>query len=247
MKKWLFIFFLLLLFPLLYYFFSPVKVTVLTYHDFVEEETDNSMQISLASFQKEIQLLSKMHYHTLQLKDVECFLKNECKIPKKSVLITMDDGWKSELEIAAPILKEYDMNAVIFYVGENITGENENFISLEDLEVLRTKYPNIEIASHSYALHYEDAYQLSSEEIKKDIEIMKEYVPSLYYAYPYGKYSEEYQKALEEEGYHLAFTFGPSSEHRKIRQDDLPLQVPRLNMSHDMPTWKFILRLLWYR
>ncbi|MBQ6134851.1 MAG: polysaccharide deacetylase family protein [Bacilli bacterium] len=246
MKK-LYILLFIITLIVLYVCFAPVKIPVLTYHDFVDGEPTNNMQISKKAFEEEMKYLADHHYKSLEIKDIECFLKKECNLPKKSVLITMDDGWKSELEIAAPILKKYHLKATIFYVGENLSKENENFMSLEDLETLIQKYPNIEIASHSYSLHQEKSYKLSKEEITKDMQKMKESIISPYYAYPYGKYSEDYQEALKDEGYRLAFTFGPGGEHRKLTQKDSCYELPRLNMSNGMPLWKFILRLNWYK
>lgn len=227
--------------------FMPTKIPVLTYHDFTKEEPENSMQIKKEVFEEEMKYLHDHHYHTLKLEDIECFLENTCKIPKKSVFITMDDGWISELKIAAPILKKYNLNATIFYIGENYDGHNKNFMDKESLEELKKNYPNIEVASHSYALHYEDTYLLSKEELIEDIKVMKEISSSKYYAYPYGRYSSEYIEALKEEGYSLAFGFGPSKEHRKLTKEDNPYTLPRLNISNGMPLWKFILRLNWYQ
>ena len=191
--------------------------------------------------------LKEQNYRTITLKELECFLEKKCKLARKAVLITMDDGWKNELKIAAPILKEYGFHAVIFYIGENIDKKNENFMTKEDLKILKEDYPNIELANHSYQLHYENAYQLEKEEIKKDLEKMKEINDSPYYAYPYGRYQEQYIEALKEENYKLAFTFGPDKKHRKATINDNVYEIPRLNMSNGMPLWKFILRLHWYQ
>ena len=236
----------ILLLILLFLFLQPVKVPVLTYHDFSYEESSD-MVINQEEFEKEMKYLANHHYHSLDLSEMECFMKKKCSIPKKSVLITMDDGWINELEIAAPILKKYNLKAVIFYIGEHLDDENPNFMHREDLERLKLEYPNIEIASHSYSLHFEDAYQLSFDEFIVDMDLMKEEIPSSYYAYPYGRGSDTYSEALEKSGYKLAFTFGPDKEHRKASQQDSIYRVPRLNMSNGMPFWKFVLRLHWYR
>lgn len=229
------------------YLFMPTKIPVLTYHDFVKETPQNNMQIKEEDFRKEMKYLHDHHYKSLTLKDINCFINNQCKLPKKSVLITMDDGWKNELLIAAPILKEYNLKATIFYLGENYDGKNDNFMNKNDIEKLKEEYPNIELANHSYNLHYEDAYLLEKKDISKDLEIMNKINHSKYYAYPYGKYSKEYIKALKQENYALAFTFGPDENHRKLTKEDDPYELPRLNMSNGMPMWKFILRLNWYQ
>ena len=227
---------------------QPVKVPVLTYHDFSDEKTEDSMQIDVETFEEEMKFLANHHYHSLTLEEMECFIKNKCSIPKKSVLITMDDGWMNEYKIAAPILKKYNLNAVIFYVGEHLDDDNPNFMHRDEVEALQKDYPNIELASHSYSLHFEDAYKLTKEEFVQDMDLMKdEVLETSYYAYPYGRSSDAYREALKEEKFKLAFTFGPDQEHRKATQEDSIYQVPRLNMSGGMPYWKFILRLNWYK
>lgn len=230
-----------------YFLFVPVSIPVLTYHDFVEENVENSMQITKEEFEKEIKFLKDHHYQSITLKDMECFLEGKCKLRRKSVMITMDDGWIGEYQIALPILKKYHMNAVIFYVGEHLDDENPNFIHREEIEKIKKDYPNIEIASHSYSLHFEDAYLLSKEELVEDMKLMKNEIDSKYYAYPYGRSSDSYQKALKEEKYSLAFTFGPDKEHRKVKVGDSKYSVPRLNMSSGMPFWKYVLRLIWFQ
>ena len=227
---------------------QPVKIPVLTYHDFTLEETDDPMQIDAATFEKEMKYLADHHYYSLSLEEMQCFLEEQCDAEeKKSVLITMDDGWINELLIAAPILQKYNLHAVVFYVGEHLDDDNPNFMHREQLEQLQQEYPFIEVASHSYALHFEDADQLTTEELIYDMELMKEEIETDYYAYPYGKYSNNYIQALQAEDYQMAFTFGPDQEHRKAAVGDSLYAVPRLNMSSKMPFWKYVLRLNWYQ
>lgn len=248
MKKTLLVIFLALLCILvtllIIYFNLPRKISVITYHNLTNDDS-SSMNINIDEFEKQVSYLAKHNYYSLTLKEVECYLDGSCSIPRKSVLITFDDGWKNNLTMAFPILKKYNLNATLFYIGNNYDGHNSNFINSDDLEIIRRDYKNIEIASHTYDLHVEDAYKLSVEELKNDMKKMKEIIDSPYIAYPYGHHSDNYHKALEEEGYKLAFTFGPDGEHRKLSRSDNKYELPRLNMSDGMPFWKFVLRLIW--
>jgi peptidoglycan/xylan/chitin deacetylase (PgdA/CDA1 family) len=224
--------------------YVPVKVSVLGYHDFTDGESSNNMQVTSAKFAAQMAYLAKENYHSLTLSDLECFLKHTCKLPHKAVLITMDDGWKSELTIAAPILKEYNLHAVIFYVGSNYDGHNANFLDENDLKTIQSDYPNIEIASHSYDLHHDTDYLKSYDEIDEDFKTMANIVNTKYFAYPYGFYNANYEQVLTDNNYALAFTFGPGSKHRKVVSTDSVYEVPRLNISNDMGLGKFKLRLL---
>ena len=228
----------------LIYLLYPRKIAVLTYHDFTTREPTNSMQKNLKEFEKEMKYLKRHHYKTLKLKDVECYMNHQCKLPRKSVLITMDDGWKSEYELALPVLKKYNLKATIFYIGRNYNGDYDNFINKEDIEVIKKDYKNIEIASHTFDNHYEDGYLKTKEEITEDLRKMPEEINQTAFAYPYGKYNETYIEALKEQGYKIAFTFGPDKEHRKFSQKDDPYKIPRYNFSTNYPYYKFVLRMI---
>lgn len=220
------------------------KLTVLTYHDFTDGEVSDVMQKNIDDFEKEMKYLHDHNYKSLTLNDVECFYDKKCKLKRKSVLITMDDGWKSELKYALPILKKYNLNAVIFYIGSNYDGHNEKFLNKDDLEKIKKDYPNIEIASHTYDNHYEDAYLKSTNELNVDFNKMKDIIDTKYFAYPYGHYSDNYIKSLKNNNYKLAFTFGPDKEHRKASIKDNRYKVPRLNLSTTYPFWKYKLKLI---
>ena len=226
------------------YISNKNKFTVLTYHDFIDGKVSNSMQKNIDEFEREMKYLHNHNYKTLTLDDVRCIYDKKCELENKSVLITMDDGWKSNLTLALPILKKYNLNAVIFYIGSNYDGHNDNFLNKEDLETIKKDYPNIEIASHTYDNHYEKAYLKSKEELNKDFTDMKNVIDTEYFAYPYGYYNDNYIEVLKDNDYSLAFTFGPEKEHKKANINDNRYEIPRLNVSTTYPFYKFVLRLI---
>lgn len=228
----------------LFLMYKDQTITVLGYHDFTDSVSSNNMQITTEKFIQQMKYLKKHHYNTVTLEDIECYLKNECQLPRKSVLITIDDGFMSNYELAFPILKEYGFNAVVFYMGVNYDGHNSNYMDLGTIKKAQVEYPNIEFASHTYNLHHEEDYLSNYDIINEDFKTMHNIIQTEYFAYPYGHVSENIEKALEENNYKLAFTFGPGKEHRKIRKTDDQYHLPRLFISSDMPFWKFILRLI---
>lgn len=244
MKKALLILIPIIIFSsILAFFLIPDRIAVLTYHDFVNGNPTNDMQISIDNFEKEMKYLKEHNYKTLEMKDIECYLKNECKLPKKSVLITIDDGWINTYKLAIPILEKYNFKATVFYIGAN--DSNENFMSLEDIKDIKENHKNITIASHTFNLHQENAYTLSKETLDNDFKKMAHIIDTNYFAYPYGLKSETYKEVLKENNYSLAFTFGPKKEHRKLSRKDDRYELPRLNFSTNIPMWKFILRLFY--
>ena len=221
------------------------KIAILGYHSVMPKEINTSgdmLVVDREKFEDELKLLKKLGYKTMTLDEYYCWKNKECKKKQKSVLITFDDGYQNNYEYAYDLLKKYNMNAVVFCVGAYATANDEIHMNMETLDKVRSEYPNIEIASHSYDMHYHS--DKTYEEVIEDANKMKEIIQTEYYAYPFGDYTDEYIKALKDSGYKMAFTFGPKKEHRKSDLKDDNYLVPRLNISNDMPLWKFILRLL---
>ena len=221
------------------------KVAILGYHSILPKEINTSgdnLVVDMEKFEKDIKLLKNLGYDTMTLDEFYCWKKGECDKKHKSVLITFDDGYQNNYDYAFEILKKYDMNAVVFSVGILIESNNSIHMNLDTIKKTKSEYPNIEFASHSYDLHFhsDKTYEMVNDDIKK----MKTIIDSEYYAYPYGDYNKEYRQALEDNNYKMAFTFGPSKEHRKADIKDNDYTIPRLNISNDMSIIKFILRLI---
>lgn len=232
------------------------KVAVLGYHSFVESKDkinyNDPMIMDIGKFENQLKFLKYNNYKTLTLEEFYCWKQKKCKIPRKSVLITMDDGFASNYYLAFPLLKKYKMNAVVFYVGnyvlntvESIKDNPKSYMSLIDIENSKKEYPNIEFASHSFDLHYEGAVKnLNYEQLNIDTKKYKELNNSNFFAYPYGHYNDRIINVLKSNNYKMAFTFGPDKNHRKATCKDNNYKIPRLNISNDMSIIKFILRLI---
>lgn len=134
------------------------------------------------------------------------------------------------------------MNAVVFYLGNNESGYNKNFMDKEILKKSEKEYPNIEFASHSYDLHWKG--EKTPDIIQKDIQKMNNIVKSKFYAFPYGIYNDQYIQILKDNGFEMAFGFGPGKEHRKANINDDNFKIPRLNITNEMSDLKFILRMI---
>lgn len=233
---------IIILFIILIY--RKQTVAVLGYHNFTNLISEDNMQIEIKKFEKEMKYLKKHNYHTITLEEMSCFINKTCKLPRKSVLITMDDGYQSNYDLAFPILKKYNLNAVVFYLGVNYSSNSSIYMNKKTIEKAKKEYPNIEFASHSYDLHHEENYLLDYDKINNDFKKQENIISTKYFAYPYGNTSKNFEKSLKNNNYSLAFTFGPGKEHRKATQNDNKYYIPRLNISNDMPYWKFVLRLL---
>ena len=80
--------------------------------------------------------------------------------------------------------------------------------------------------------------------MSKELDLMRKVIDTDYIAYPNGVYDDTYIKALKDNKYKMAFTFGPRKDHRKYKKTDDNYKIPRLFIDSNMPDYKFILRLI---
>ena len=256
-KKKIIIISLFIIVPILILFclYYEQKIPVLGYHSFYKYKSelneDNPEFINdINLFEKQMKYLKKHNYKTLTLDEFYCFKKGKCKQPRKSVVITIDDGNLSNYMYAFDILKKYNFNASVFYVGsyaENYGKEEGTIYDIMSLDLIKKcekEYPNIKFYSHSYNLHGKPVTEFSLEEIKEDVKNMKKQGNFKYYAYPFGVYDDRMINELKVNGYKMAFGFGPKKDYRKARKSDDDFKVARLNISNYVSMNKFILRLV---
>lgn len=96
-------------------------VPILAYHKFSESKADK-MTVTASAFEEQMKFLKDKGYHVITLNQLFDFLDFKIQIPKKSVVITIDDGWRSTYDIAFPILKRYGYPATLFIYTTLISG-----------------------------------------------------------------------------------------------------------------------------
>lgn len=226
------------------------KIPVLLYHHILPEQDiincgweNNNSVLSLEKFTEQMEYLKENGYYTATMNELESFIDGKIKLPKKTVVITFDDGYLSNGIYAYPIMKEYGMKGTIFSVGELATREKVEFdpeglqyIPVEDMG----KYNDVFLfACHTYDLHRQNEEgipflkSLSEEEIMKDLFKSKELLKSQYIAYPFGEYDKHTIKYVEEAGYKLGFTVSPGYVSRYTKKYEIPRMVINQNIDLD--------------
>lgn len=93
------------------------------------------IKVNEDSFEKQLQFLSKS-YKVISFEELIQSLKKGTPFPPKTVVITIDDGWEDNYLFAWPLLKKYNLPAIIFlttgYVGSHKMFWQERFLSLLD-------------------------------------------------------------------------------------------------------------------
>lgn len=89
------------------------NVPVLMYHHVSLQ--GGSLSVSAAHFEQQIAGLARKGYTTLGAADLAAFYAGK-PLPKKSVLLTFDDGYLDNWVYAHPVLQRYGMRAVLFAI-----------------------------------------------------------------------------------------------------------------------------------
>lgn len=135
---------------------SPVYkrdyIPVLMYHDFQKEVTkeQESAVVRPDLFEEQLKILLENGYTPINFKDLDLYMKGKAGLPLKPVIITADDGYLSNYEIAFPLLKKYKIPATFFittrYVGVDTGLSHFNWEQAKEME----ESGLIDIQSHTH-------------------------------------------------------------------------------------------------
>lgn len=141
------------------------QVPILMYHHLAEGKAGSTV-ISPEMFESHLKSLQAAGYHTISLQELKGFVETGAKLPDKPIVITFDDGYSSNYELAYPLLQKYNMKATIFAIGSSmgkVTYKDTNlpitphFSYEQAREMLSSGL--IEIQSHSYDMHQWPPYE----------------------------------------------------------------------------------------
>lgn len=189
-------------------------VPVLCYHKFSKAVSDK-MTVLEEDFEKQMRFLHENGYHVISLDQLFGFLNFKDQIPKKSVAITIDDGWRSTYDIAYPILKRYNYPATLFVYTNLITGSSKTL----SWDLIKLMYANgIDMQCHTKthrSLHWQQGeesfrqyFDAVQTELNESSKVLKEQLNRdvFYLAYPYGDTNHLVITLLEKKGFRAAFT-----------------------------------------
>jgi len=185
-------------------------IPVLCYHQFSAGKSKNKISVSEETFDRQMAYLKNNGYNVITLKQFDDFIEYRQRPPKKSVVITIDDGWKTVKTIAYPILKKYGFTAVLFAYTDLIKSKSNSVaLTWDDLrEMIESGV--IEVESHT-ATHA-DLTKITDEQIGKELVDSKNVIrsrlgiSSAFLAYPYGNFNKSVVDSMDKIGYRVGFT-----------------------------------------
>ena len=94
------------------------------YHHFRNLKPDASKDerdwaVSPVEFEKQLAHLAEKGYHTIDFAQLGAYFKKREPLPPRPAIISIDDGYHSVFEVAAPLLKKYGLIANVFALPGN--------------------------------------------------------------------------------------------------------------------------------
>jgi peptidoglycan/xylan/chitin deacetylase (PgdA/CDA1 family) len=204
---------------------------VLTYHK-VNDLWPNPITVPTRTFARQMALLAELGYEPVSLEAVIDHYLAGAPLPRKAVLITFDDGYRDNLENAAPILLRHGFPAVLFvptgFLDDDTPLPHEAAlrrlgvfnptIRWSDFAALEAS--GLRIESHGVShlrlsdLDPEEATrELVSSKARLEERLGREVEAFAYIKGTYADFGPEHATLVQQAGYKLAFSaiFGPNS------------------------------------
>ena len=231
-------------------------IPILTYHSI--DDSGSILSNSPTLFQNQMRFLKENNFSVISLRKLIDTFRSHTKPLPRSVVLTFDDGYKNNYEVAFPILKELNFTATFFivteYVGRRSTWGEEGALCDVPLlsweEILKMATHGMDIQPHSCTHPY--LTQIAKDEMIREMRdsrlrieeaIQKE---ADIFCYPFGEYDHRCIELLS----HLGFKGAVSIEFGKSNSVENIYALQRVGSAHfqDMTAFKVSLYGLyeWY-
>jgi peptidoglycan/xylan/chitin deacetylase (PgdA/CDA1 family) len=202
---------------------------VLMYHNFAEVPAGGDPErlfVTERTFRAHLDLLRRGGWRALSLQEFLAVLDG-ASAPRKSYLITIDDGHESVLRTAAPILAAAGVPSVLFvppgllggtitwnpvYAAERLSGK---------AEIATLAGAGMAVGVHGY--DHTRMFGMDSAELHRNVVLAKKEVAEMMggepvsFAYPFGTHDRAARRALEDAGF--AVGFAVAREHGRFAVD----------------------------
>ncbi len=183
-------------------------VPVLMYHRICnltprEEKSPlmRDLTVSPADFENQVRYLTENDFSILNADELVDALRYHKPLPVKSVVLTMDDGYRDNFTDAFPVLNKYGIPATVFLVT-SVAGRSDH-ISWDEASVMSGAGWGIE----SHTINHYDLPTLNDEILTDEIVISKQIIeehlkkPVTQLAYPSGAFDSRVTKFTRNAGY----------------------------------------------
>ncbi|MDD6284053.1 MAG: polysaccharide deacetylase family protein [Firmicutes bacterium] len=223
--------------------FGSTALPIIMYHHISADPSKlGTYVISPEQFESDLKYIKAWGYTTVTAAQLIDFAEHGTPLPKKSVMITFDDGYLSFYEYAYPLLKQYGMTAVLSVIGKyaDIYSESDD----RNVQYAHATWDNIremsqsgavEIGNHTYQLHTlsdrkgsckkaDETVEQYRKMLTEDISKMQERIKtatgsrSCIFTFPFGRVCDEGEQVVRDMGFKI--TLGCEEKINYIKPND---------------------------
>lgn len=200
---------------------KSAQVSVLCYHDFSTAKSTNPMVINIDHFRRQLQTLRDARLPVLSMDHYLAWRRGEKDIPDPAIMITIDDGWKSTLTLAHPVLREFGFPYTLFLYKNYVDGGGR---ALSSAEVRQLVADGVTLGAHSVSHPYPPEFRRRAKGppaayeawLDREFRESKAFLESKFgvkiatFAYPGGHYTPDMaRRGTTDWGYEALFTCNP--------------------------------------
>ncbi|MDT8335663.1 MAG: polysaccharide deacetylase family protein, partial [Desulfurivibrionaceae bacterium] len=229
---------------------SAFDATVLIYHRFGEDEYPTT-NVGVERFREQMAYLAANDYRVIPLAELVAALSKKKQLPEKSVVVTIDDGYKSVYRHAWPILKAYGFPFTVFINAKSIDSGFSNYMNWAEVLELHENGGDIQDHSYSHDRLADRPGGMSEGEYRKWISddlgknskrlFEKLGVKPRFFAIPYGEYNRQVMAVARQLGYEAILTQDPGSVSEATDPHMIPREPILGNEWATMSHFKYIL------
>ena len=101
---------------------QTAQTIIFCYHRLVDKVRYPGTEITPAAFEAQMKSLKDRGITVIGMQDYLAWRRSEKNIPPRCAVITFDDGWKSQYEVAWPIMKKFGYPLTLFIYTEGVRG-----------------------------------------------------------------------------------------------------------------------------
>jgi poly-beta-1,6-N-acetyl-D-glucosamine N-deacetylase len=175
---------------------------IFVYHRFGDPK-HASTNISIEKLTSDFNYLKENGYHVIPLQELTTLIKNKKPIPKKTVVLTIDDSYKSFYHNGLPLFKKFKYPFTLFVYTQATQDKYGDFMTWKQLRD-SAQYGELGLHSHTHA----HLTTLTTKEIKKDTKKALELFIKgvgfrpLSYVYPFGEFDKHVYEAIKSFNFH---------------------------------------------
>jgi peptidoglycan/xylan/chitin deacetylase (PgdA/CDA1 family) len=203
---------------------QTAQTIIFCYHRLVDKVRAPGTEITTPDFEAQMQMLKDKGITVIGMQDYLAWRRSEKAIPPRCAVITFDDGWKSQYDVAWPIMKKFGYPFTMFIYTEGVQGGHfggGQAISWEQLAGMRDA--GVDIEAHS-ATHQDlrKGYDVINKKktsgpeyeqwLQNEVVGCKQLLEQRLgikvncFAVPFGNYNEHVKEVARNAGYEAMFT-----------------------------------------